>query len=247
MNGERPKLIVLFTDFGPAGPYLGQMEAVLRQRAPSATIINLISDAPVANPRSSAYLLAALRASFPAQTIFLAVVDPGVGGARMPVVVRADDQIFVGPENTLFNTVVRQSTDSDWRQIIWQPEIVSNTFHGRDLFAPIAADLVNGSADAKLQVVKSPESLVHWPADLSEIVYIDHYGNAMTGLRFRPEMTARQLVCNQAESFSAVNKQQAFWCRNSSNLVEIAVNQGRAQETLDLTIGLAVRFIEPVS
>jgi len=104
----RNNSIVLFTDFGPSGPYIGQMESVLLQAAPNVPVINLLSNAPTADPRLSSYLLAALRHGFPVNSIFLAVVDPGVGGTRRAVVLQADGQTFVGPDNGLLNTVAVQ-------------------------------------------------------------------------------------------------------------------------------------------
>ncbi|CAA9889788.1 conserved hypothetical protein [Candidatus Methylobacter favarea] len=120
--------IVLFTDFGPGGPYTGQMESVIRQIAPASPVINLLSSAPAANPRLSSYLLAALRYSFPAGSIFLTVVDPGVGTDRKAVVLHADGQIFVGPDNGLLNTVALQSRHSQWSEITWEPRQCSMSF-----------------------------------------------------------------------------------------------------------------------
>ena len=126
-------MIVLFTDFGPSGPYTGQMEAVLKQMAPEAPVIHLLQDAPRGSPRLSSYLLAALRHSFPQGTVFLAVVDPGVGGERMPVVLQADGQFFVGPGNGLMNTVAVQSKQTTWHEIVWRPDDCSCTI-GQKLY-----------------------------------------------------------------------------------------------------------------
>ncbi|UVK54530.1 SAM-dependent chlorinase/fluorinase [Mesorhizobium sp. AR02] len=90
-------MIVLFTDFGLHGPYTGQMKAVLHQMAPGIPAIDLFSDAPVGNPKASAYLLVAYAEWFPAGTVFLCVVDPGVGGTRPSVIVEADGRWYVGP------------------------------------------------------------------------------------------------------------------------------------------------------
>src|SRR5215472_12115972 len=98
-------MIVLFTDFGLTGPYAGQVKAVLHQVAPQVPVVDLFADAPSRDPRASAYLLAAYAAWFPAGTVFLAVVDPGVGGARPAVIVEADRRWYVGPGNGLFELV----------------------------------------------------------------------------------------------------------------------------------------------
>jgi S-adenosylmethionine hydrolase len=239
-------LIVLFTDFGPAGPYTGQMEAVLRQMAPAHPVIDLLSNAPVANSRASSYLLAALRHSFPEDSIFLTIIDPGVGSERKAVVLHADGQYFVGPDNGLLNTVAAHSRQVQWFEIIWHPELCSMSFHGRDLFAPVAARLACGTAGNLLKPFTRSD-LDAWPEDLPEVIYFDHYGNAMTGLRYHEGLAGKSLTVNgivldQAGTFSAVSEHQAFWYRNSSGLVEIAVNQGNARQQLGLDVGTGIFF-----
>jgi len=146
--GERTRqvdsMIVLFTDFGLQGPYTGQMKAVLRQMAPDIPVIDLFADAPVGNPKASAYLLAVYAAWFPAGTVFLGVVDPGVGGTRPSVILKADGQWYVGPGNGLFELVQRRAGETRSWEIDWRPEHLSASFHGRDLFAPVAAMLARG-------------------------------------------------------------------------------------------------------
>lgn len=238
--------IVLFTDFGPSGPYIGQMEAAIRQVAPDAPVINLLSNAPTADPRLSSYLLAALRHSFPVNSIFLAVVDPGVGGERRAVVLQADGQTFVGPDNGLLNTVAVQAQSTQWSEIIWRPEHCSMSFHGRDIFAPVAAKLAINEADDLLQPFERND-LHDSLQDLAEVVYFDYYGNALTGLRYHEEFSGKTLIVNgtaikQADTFGAVVERQAFWYKNSSGLVEIAVNKGRAEQQLALELGTQLSF-----
>ncbi len=129
-------MIVLFTDFGVAGPYVGQMKAVLYREAPGVPVVDLFADAPAARPKPSAYLLAAYAAWFPPGSVLLAVVDPGVGGSRAAVVVEADGRRYVGPDNGLFELVVRRAKTVRFRRISWRPRGLSASFHGRDLFAP---------------------------------------------------------------------------------------------------------------
>jgi S-adenosylmethionine hydrolase len=132
-------MIVLFTDFGLQGPYTGQMKAVLHQMAPGVPIIDLFADAPAGNPKASAYLLAAYAQWFAAGTTFLCVVDPGVGGARPPVMLDADGRWYVGPGNGLFELIERRATQARSWDIDWRPQHLSASFHGRDLFSRIAA------------------------------------------------------------------------------------------------------------
>src|SRR5215472_12560031 len=105
-----------------AGPYVGQMKAVLHRTAPGIPVIDLFADAPACDPRRAAYLLAAYAPWFPQGTIFLAVVDPGVGGSRAPVVLAADGRWYVGPENGLFELVARRAMTAPrlW-EITWRP------------------------------------------------------------------------------------------------------------------------------
>ena len=118
---------MLFTDFGLQGPYAGQMKAVLAQMAPDVAVIDLFADAPVGNPKASAYLLAAYAAWFPAGTVFLCVVDPGVGGMRPAIIVEADDRWYVGPGNGLFELVQRRAEKAQRFDIEWKPERLSST------------------------------------------------------------------------------------------------------------------------
>lgn len=237
-------MILTFTDFGPAGPYLGQMEAVLRLNAPGVDVIHLVSNAPA--PAPAGYLLAALCRQFPAGSVFLCVVDPGVGGNRDALVLEADGRWYVGPDNGLLNTAAAQAGNMRWLRIDWRPERLSTSFHGRDLFAPVAARIARRDFGwAHQTVVRS--GLESWPADRASIIYFDHYGNAMTGLRWRPEFAGRALFINDrhiphAEVFCAAREGDAFWYRNSLDLVEIAVNLGRADHALDLALGDNVLF-----
>jgi S-adenosylmethionine hydrolase len=125
-------MIVLFTDFGLHGPYTGQMKAVLHQMAPSTPVIDLFSDAPIGNPKASAYLLASYAAWFSAGTVFLCVVDPGVVGMRPAIILEADSRWYVGPDNGLFELVQRRAQQAHSWDINWKPERLSASFRPRD-------------------------------------------------------------------------------------------------------------------
>src|SRR3546814_4875745 len=118
---EKPRPILLFTDFGLAGPYVGQVKAVLAEAAPDAPVIDLMHDAPAHAPRPSAYLLAALASDMPADAVCLAVVDPGVGSDRPAVVLAADGRWFVGPGNGLFEPLRRRTRRVRRWRIAWAP------------------------------------------------------------------------------------------------------------------------------
>ncbi len=175
-------MIVLFTDFGATGPYVGQVKAVLAREAAGLPVIDLLHEAPAMNPRASAYLLAALAPSVKGDAVFMGVVDPGVGTARRALALKADGRWFVGPDNGLLDIVGMRAQAAEWWEIQWRPAELSATFHGRDLFAPVAARLARGEAPAGARC-DSPVPSRNWPADLAEVVYLDPYGNAATGLR----------------------------------------------------------------
>ena len=241
-------MIALFTDFGLHGPYTGQMKAVLFDMAPGIPVIDLFADAPVGDPKASAYLLAAYAAWFPERTVFLCVVDPGVGGARPPMFLEADGRWYVGPGNGLFELVRRRASETLSFEIDWRPERLSASFHGRDLFAPVAAMLARGEQPPGRPCDDGADRRADWPDDLSEIIYVDHFGNAMTGLRaamLPPEakLSAAGRVLERARTFGDRPPGAAFWYENSNGLAEIAANQGRADRDLGLSIGVPVEIV----
>jgi S-adenosylmethionine hydrolase len=238
-------MIVLFTDFGLAGPYIGQVEAVLHQTAPRVPVVSLFADAPTGQPKPAAYLLAVYGAWFPAGTVLLCVVDPGVGSARRALIIEADGRRYVGPDNGLFELLLRRAAAPRCWEITWRPPLLSSSFHGRDLFAPVAARLARGEPAAALATPVAPLRHSEWPDDLAEIVYVDHFGNALTGLRGDCLAESARLVVGgrpigNAATFSAVPPGEAFWYVNSNGLIEIAVNGGRADSALSLAIGSEV-------
>jgi S-adenosylmethionine hydrolase len=121
------------------------MKAVLCQMAPGIPAVDLFADAPVGNSRASAYLLAVYAEWFAARMVFLAVVDPGIGGTRPAIILEADSRWYVGPGNGLFELVERRATSRRSWDIDWKPGRLSASFHGRDLFAPIAAMLARAN------------------------------------------------------------------------------------------------------
>ncbi len=232
-------MFVLFTDF--ADPYLGQLKAVLLQQAPGVPVVDLHTTLPPFRVKPAAYLLAACAPFFPMHSIFIAVVDPGVGTRRDAVILQADKRWYVGPDNGLLAIVANQAHQSRWWQITWRPPYLSTSFHGRDLFAPVAAQLAQGKEVPGLPLDFQGHPGSDWPTDWPRIIYRDHYGNCMTGLRaaqFTPgvQLIAAGRILPRATTFGVVAVGQAFCYENSVGLLEIAVNQGSAQEVLGLAV-----------
>ena len=234
-------MIVLFTDFGVEGPYTGQVQARLHQLAPGVPVINLFSDLEPWDVEAAAYLLPAYAAGFPSGTVFLCVVDPGVGGSRPAVVVSADGCWYIGPNEGLFAILARRAGCVECQEL--PPAVgVSSSFHGRDVFAPVAAQLASGLSVEGVDVSATCLDRPDWPDDLFRVVYIDRYGNAITGMRASGVDASQTLLVNgqqlkSAQTFSDVGVGEAFWYANSNGLVELAVNRGRADRVLGVTVG----------
>lgn len=242
-------MIFLFTDFGAADLYVGQVKAVLHQRAPDAQIVDLLHEAPAFNVKASTHLLAALVARMPAGSVTLAVVDPGVGGGRKPVAVLADDRWFVGPDNGLISVAAARAKKAEVFAIGWKPPSLPASFHGRDLFAPVAGMLARGDRKAARLEGKARLAQSLGADDLAEVIYVDHYGNAMTGLRAAGIRRNSRLIVDgrwidHARVYSEVPQGKIFWYENSLGLVEVAENTGVAAATLGLRVGQAIG-VEP--
>lgn len=241
-------MIALFSDFGSADLYVGQVKMVLSELAPDVVVNDLFHDAPDFNIVCSAHLLSALSAGFPPGSVFLSVVDPGVGSSRGAVVILADSWWFVGPDNGLMSVASARHKDVKYWRIIWRPENISQSFHGRYLFAPIAALIAKGEFPSdKLESIT--ELSINLSADDAfSIIYVDHYGNCLTGIRsvnlaFDRVILINGVAVRYANTYSIVDVGQAIWFVNSLNLVEIAVNCGSAASLLNLKVGMGLTIL----
>ncbi len=243
-------MIVLFTDFGTHDPYVGQLKARLLEHAPAQPVIDLLHEAPAYNAHAGAHLLAAFASTFPTGSVFLAVVDPGVGTLRDAVVMMSGGRWFVGPDNGLLSVIAARSHDSKLWRIEWQPEALSATFHGRDLFAVIAAEIARGEFPADKLVEVAKLNVEFDAGDLSRVIYLDHFGNAWTGVRGadiprQVRVSARAASFQHSESFGFVGRGEGFWFVNSVGLVELAVNRGSAAQQFSLAVGDPIHIQRP--
>jgi len=229
-------MLCFFTDFGATGPYVGQLHAAAEAVAPGLARIDLQHDAPAFRPKPAAYLLAALLPVLPDEAALCAVVDPGVGTGRRALMLEADGRRLVGPDNGLLAIAAKRAARAAWREIVWRPPRLSASFHGRDLFAPVAARWAAGDP-LESRPLDGPAPIgLDWPDDLAEIVYVDAYGNCMTGLRAE----RARLNFARRRTFAEADAGELFWYENSAGLAEIAVNQGSAAEALGLGVGAPV-------
>lgn len=240
-------MLVLFTDYGWQDPYVGQVKAVLAREAPGVPIIDLLHGAPDFNAHAGAQLLDALSLSFPPGAVFFCVVDPGVGGPREACVVNADGRWFVGPDNGLLSIAAARAERAQVWHIHWRPDNLSDTFHGRDLFAPVAGAIASGHFPGDRLTACEALNIRFDAADLARIIYIDHFGNAWTGIRgglADPGVTlsVKGHSLPWRRVFGDARKGEPFWYVNSAGLIEIAANRAPAASALGLTVGDVVQL-----
>lgn len=254
--------IVLLTDFGTRDAYVASMKGVILSIFPRATMIDLTHEIEPQNLIRSAFLLEAAYPYFPAGSIFVSVVDPGVGSERRILAAKTRRGIFLAPDNGILTRVLAKEKPEELRTVT-NPRFflkkVSSTFHGRDCFSPTAARLAkNPSCFSQLGPVIQAYKRLPFPEPKAiskgmrgEIVFFDRFGNAFTNLSqdFLKNKPDRVLVKNRSvgklrRSYYEVKKGKALAVMSSSGLLEIAVNQGSAKDQLKLSEGDRVEVVQ---
>ena len=248
-----PRIITLLTDFGTSDSYVAEMKGVLLSRAPTATLIDLTHDIPLGDIRAAAYVLGRTWNRFPAGTVHLAVVDPGVGSDRAALALSAHGHCFVGPDNGVFTSIFH---DAEVEAVALPvPPAASATFQGRDLFAPAAAALLAGADLSSLgqRFAGIPHRLAYTQprreGDLAvgEVVYVDHFGSLVTNLSAELVPARATVEIDELEigplqrTFSDVPTGSLLAYIGSGGTVEIAVRDGSAVERLGVGMGARVR------
>lgn len=251
---REPPIITLTTDFGLADHYVGTMKGVLLSRCPDARLVDIAHEIPAFSIRAAAYILDQAAPYFPAGTVHLVVIDPGVGTARKPVLVEALEQQFVAPDNGVLSMIVARDAAAKMYEItnrdLWLPS-PSSTFHGRDIFAPVAAALANRSAVAKHVGPLAPA--IELLSDLNpeqtaaglwqgRVLSVDRFGNVITNFsaaifsqiassRFALCVPTREITAFRA-TFGEAPQGLSFAYFGSSGYIEIGMNQGNAAAEL---------------
>ena len=234
-------MIFLFTDFGENDLYVGQLKATIAKVDQNILVTDLFHNAPQFKPFSSAILLSSLLKYIPSNSTVLAVVDPGVGSAqRKPVVVKTKNYVLVGPDNGLFDGIDFEGAEIF--EITWRPKTLSQSFHGRDLFAPVAALIEKGEDLQNLCKPTNLNTLEKAKCSANSIIYIDSFGNCFSGITASSLHKDKLLISGDtrikhANVFSDVKHGELFWYENSIGLAEIAANQESASEALNLKVG----------
>lgn len=242
-------IITLTTDFGSRDGYVGAMKGVISRLAPEATILDIAHDIPRGDIAHAAWVLATSTVEFPHGTIHVVVVDPGVGGERRGVIAQVTAgpprgaQFYVGPDNGVFAYL---PSNRAWLIDPRKLGKVSPTFHGRDVFAPVAASLARQQGEFYGKTTKLVGKL---PYDTtgSHIVHVDTYGNLISNLRVDVAPKAVGIAGKRipvVRTYESAKVGEVLAYVGSANTIEIAVRDGRADTTLGVMRGARI-MIEP--
>ncbi len=257
------QIITLTTDFGASDWFVGTLKGVIAGFAPRASVIDLTHNVPPGDIRAGAFSLAASYGFFPKGAVHLAVVDPGVGSTRKAVAVKTRNYFFVGPDNGLLSWAMRNEKvvaihALEEKRYFRHP--ISRTFHGRDVFAPVAAFLARTRNIGKLGPALKDIVRLPWPEPevrdsevKGEAVYFDRFGNAITNIENRhlqslntrsPRVAiAGKIACPLLACYTAVPAGKLVAVPGSTGFLEIALNGGNAERKLKLRIGSPVRVL----
>lgn len=256
-------LITLTTDFGVQDHYVGVLKAVILSIAPEMRMIDISHEIPPQDIMAGAWVVRNSAMLFPPNSVHLVVVDPGVGTSRKPIALQIEDQFFVGPDNGIFSLIADQYehhavelTNPDF----WRPN-PSKTFHGRDIFAPVAAHLAKGTDIHELGEPLESLETYRWAVPISDkdgvqgwIVHIDRFGNLVTNIP--KEMideageganlkiyVGNTILDRLVETFGDVTEGEPAAYIGSSGMLEIAINKGDAHEMLGVEKGAQISIV----
>lgn len=258
MNSPAPEpLITLSSDFGTRDGYAGAMKGVIRSVAPQVRLEDITHGIPPGDIRAGAWVLRTAVPFFPRGTVHVVVVDPGVGTARNALVLQADSQYLIGPDNGIFSWMIREAREvRAWKlsDDSWHPHQSSHTFHGRDLFAHAAALMVQEGELSRVCGEEVTPRCEEWsrafavaPQVQGEVVHVDHFGNVVTNLYLtepEPELPGAVRLPTRDLSFDLLSRTygdveegKALLLVGSHGFLEIAVRQGSAAEAFHLQPG----------
>ena len=259
------KIITLITDFGLKDPYAAEMKAAILSICPNAVIVDITHEIATFNIRMGAFVLASAVPYFPKGSVHVAVVDPGVGTRRRPIVIQTQRSFFVGPDNGLLVLAAEKQGILRIHELT-NPRFmlpkVSNTFHGRDIFAPAAAHLLNGVKPAEFgpeirgaaksefaKVTRKKGALV------GEVLHVDGFGNIITNINEKEmaqrhvkgavsvELASYKLKLKLGKAYGEAEPQEPLALIGSHDFLEIALNQGNAAEKFKTKPGDKIKLL----
>jgi len=256
-----PPIITLLSDFGLKDAYVAEMKAVILSINPNARIVDITHEIEKFNVRMGAFILASATPYFPEGTVHVAVVDPGVGTKRRPIIIQTKRSLYVGPDNGLLVlSALKEEISHAYH--IKKPEYmrqkVSTTFHGRDIFAPAAAHLSMGYSPSQFGpeikdygVPKFAKPYMKRNKLVGEVMHVDDFGNVVTNISYRDleklktglgdllhmGIRRKKFDIRFCSAYSEVPVRTPLVIVGSHNFLEISINQGNASKTLNLKIG----------
>lgn len=254
------RLITLLTDFGLEDHFVGVMKGVIAGIAPKAQVVDITHEVQPFQVGQARFLLGEAWRYFPARTIHVVVVDPGVGSERRALLAEAGGQVFIGPDNGVLSDVLalpKAKVRELSNRKLWLGK-VSATFHGRDVFAPVAAHLAAGVTPAKTGKLITDAHRLPVPAPVrtgkrfwtGEVLHVDRFGNLITNLAAAefPELGKRRVVLKVgyelieglSPSYASAAPGAVVAVLGSGGTIEIAINQGRADRKLGVGAGSPV-------
>lgn len=263
-----PRIVALLTDYGTKDQYAGSLRGAVLAACPDAQVVDLTHDISSHAVREAAFVLRAAVPVFPAGTAFVAVVDPGVGTARRGLAIRAGGYLFVGPDNGIFSLVLADHPEAEVRELtntgLFRAN-VSSTFHGRDIFGPVAGALVRGtvfedvgpSIDDAFHFEFPKPRLVGEDVIEGQIIYVDTYGNLVSSIGGKEwqtfvkgaggdltEMVAEvsRVIVPVVSTFGDVPEDDACAYLGSAGRIEVAVNRGSAATRFEASIGTSIKL-----
>ena len=259
------RVVTLLTDFGTSDPYVAAMKGVILRTCPDAQIVDVSHDVGAHDVFEAAFVLAQAAPWFPPGTLHVVVVDPGVGTDRAILAARFDGQRFLFPDNGVI-TFVAQAMSLEAIAVVagegrLLPENISTTFHGRDIFAPIAGHLLRGLPIGRLGPQPKTHKLFDVPqpredeqAILGQVIFVDGFGNLVSNIDERlvrtrwPSGGVLDVVCaarrpvELRESYGTAPTGEPLALFNSMQLLELAVNRGRACDFFGAGVGAEIRI-----
>lgn len=246
------RIITLTTDFGLKDPYVAEMKAVIFQICPKAILVDITHELEKFNVRMGAFILSCAAGYFPNGTIHVAVVDPSVGTKRRPIMIETERGLFIGPDNGVLLLAAEKEGVRNYREItnrsLMLPEI-ANTFHGRDIFAPIAAHLASGieteEIGPKIDKIVRPlfAKVTNRKAGVNgEVLHVDSFGNIITNIMevhisqigqgnwLKTKLARREVKLRLRKTYGEASRNELLALIGSHGYLEIAVNQGSAVE-----------------
>jgi S-adenosylmethionine hydrolase len=262
-NNMKSAIITLSSDFGHQDEYVGVMKGTILSRNPDCMIVDLHHHLDADHIRGAGILLGAAYPFFPAGTVHVIVVDPGVGSDRKIILAGSKCHLFLAPDNGIIPAILGDRIETSY--VLDCPELynkpVSNTFHGRDIMAPVAAELAMGLEADRVGPSISPDDLCRLPAAVNEpaphqlqgaILHIDHFGNMLTDIKAESfdqfiagsekkglllSIRDQQLTIRVAETYSDTSDRSLLLIKGSRGYMEISINGRSAASTLNGSCG----------